>query len=50
MTPAGVEVMVENGHKVLVEKNTDDAYTRAGAKIVNIPFGLNDTSVDKLLN
>ncbi|WP_319577126.1 alanine dehydrogenase [uncultured Desulfobacter sp.] len=44
MTPAGVEVMVKNGHNVLVEKNaglgsgfTDDAYTRAGAKIVDAP-------------
>ena len=44
MTPAGVEVMVKSGHEVLVEKSagvgsgfTDDAYTRAGAKIVNTP-------------
>ena len=44
MTPAGVEVMVKNGHQVLVEKNagagsgfTDDAYTRSGAKIVDTP-------------
>jgi alanine dehydrogenase len=44
MTPAGVEVMVKNGHQVLVEKNagagsgfTDDAYTRSGAKIVAMP-------------
>nr|WP_319392437.1 alanine dehydrogenase [uncultured Desulfobacter sp.] len=42
MTPAGVEVMVKNGHQVLVEKNagagsgfTDDAYTRSGAQIVD---------------
>nr|WP_319490572.1 alanine dehydrogenase [uncultured Desulfobacter sp.] len=42
MTPAGVEVMVKNGHQVLVEKNagtgsgfTDNAYTRSGAKIVD---------------
>ena len=44
MTPAGVEVMVKSGHEVLVEKSagvgsgfTDDAYTRAGAKIVDTP-------------
>ena len=44
MTPAGVEVMVKSGHEMLVEKNagvgsgfSDDAYTRAGAKIVNTP-------------
>ncbi|WP_035239238.1 alanine dehydrogenase [Desulfobacter vibrioformis] len=44
MTPAGVEVMVKNGHEVLVEKSagagsgfTDDAYTRSGAKIVDTP-------------
>ena len=44
MTPAGVEVMVKSGHKVLVEKSagagsgfTDDAYIRAGAKIVDVP-------------
>jgi len=44
MTPAGVEVMVKNGHQVLVEKTagagsgfTDDAYIRSGAKIVDTP-------------
>ena len=44
MTPAGVEVMVKNGHKILVEKRagigsgfTDDAYARAGAKLVDTP-------------
>jgi alanine dehydrogenase len=44
MTPAGVEVMIHNGHSVLVEKNagvgsgfTDDAYTGAGARIVDTP-------------
>lgn len=44
MTPAGVEVMVKNGHEVLVEKSagagsgfTDDAYTWAGAKLVDMP-------------
>ena len=41
MTPAGVEVMVQNGHEVLVEKNAgagsgfaDEAYAKAGAKTV----------------
>ncbi|MCG8552702.1 MAG: alanine dehydrogenase, partial [Desulfobacterales bacterium] len=44
MTPAGVEVMVKNGHEVLVEKSagvgsgfSDDAYTRSGAQIVETP-------------
>src|SRR6056297_2330774 len=44
MTPAGVEMMVKNGHKILVEKRagigsgfTDDAYARAGAKLVDTP-------------
>ncbi|WP_321418696.1 alanine dehydrogenase [uncultured Desulfobacter sp.] len=44
MTPAGVEVMVKNRHELLVEKSagvgsgfTDDAYIRAGAKIVDTP-------------
>jgi len=42
MAPAGVEVMVQNSHTVLVEKNAgagsgfqDDRYTNAGAKIVD---------------
>jgi alanine dehydrogenase len=41
MTPAGVEVMKSNGHKVLVEKAAgqgsgfeDDAYLKAGAELV----------------
>ncbi len=44
MTPAGVEVMIHNGHTVMVEKNagagsgfTDDAYSKAGAEIIDIP-------------
>jgi alanine dehydrogenase len=44
MTPAGVEVMKQNGHTVLVEKNagtgsgfTNTAYKNAGAEIVNTP-------------
>jgi len=44
MTPAGVEVAVHNGHTVLVEKAaglgsglSDDAYTKAGATIVDTP-------------
>ncbi|WP_321491375.1 alanine dehydrogenase [uncultured Desulfobacter sp.] len=44
MTPAGAEVMVRNGHQVLVEHSagagsgfTDDAYIRAGARIVDTP-------------
>jgi alanine dehydrogenase len=42
MTPAGVEVMVQNGHQILVETQagagsgfSDDAYTQAGAEIVD---------------
>lgn len=44
MTPAGVEVMVANGHTLLVEKDAgcgsghdDGAYVKAGAEIVNTP-------------
>jgi alanine dehydrogenase len=44
MTPAGVEVMRQNGHTVLVEKNAgkgsgfnDRAYTDAGAEIIDQP-------------
>ena len=44
MTPAGVEVMVKNGHALLVEKRagigsgfTDDAYARSGAELVDTP-------------
>ena len=44
MTPAGVEVMKQNGHTVLVEKDagsgsgySDDAYINAGAEIMDTP-------------
>mgnify|MGYP001146249094 CR=1 FL=1 len=44
MTPAGVEVMVANGHRVLVEKNAgvgsgfdDAAYAKAGAGMIDTP-------------
>ena len=44
MTPSGVEVMKQNGHAVLVEKNAgigsgfpDEAYISAGAEIVDTP-------------
>jgi alanine dehydrogenase len=44
MTPAGVEVMIHNGHTVLVEKSAgsgsgfaDDTYIKAGAKLVDTP-------------
>ncbi len=44
MTPAGVEVMIANGHTLLVEKSAgigsgfdDAAYAQAGAEIVNAP-------------
>ena len=43
MTPAGVEIMKQNGHTVLVEKNagkgsgfTDKSYENAGAEVVEI--------------
>ena len=44
MTPAGVEVMIQNGHTLLVEKNAgkgsgfeDETYKEAGAEIVSTP-------------
>ncbi|MBI5844085.1 MAG: alanine dehydrogenase [Deltaproteobacteria bacterium] len=44
MTPAGAEVMVQNGHEVWVEKNAginsglpDEAYIQAGASIKDTP-------------
>ncbi|MFC1829175.1 alanine dehydrogenase [Thermodesulfobacteriota bacterium] len=51
MTPAGVEVMIQNGHTLLVEKNAgvnsgfDDAdYAKAGAEIVDMPGEIYDRS------
>ncbi|MBI9077026.1 MAG: alanine dehydrogenase [Desulfatibacillum sp.] len=47
MTPAGVEVMTQHGHSVLVEKSagngsgfTDDLYLEAGAEIVANPLDI----------
>lgn len=44
MTPTGVEIMVANGHELMVEKSAgvgsgfaDDAYLAAGAKIIDTP-------------
>ena len=44
MTPAGVEVMIQNGHTLLVEKDggkgsgfEDETYKSAGAEIVATP-------------
>ena len=44
MTPAGVEVMAQHGHSVLVEASagvgsgfSDEAYKAAGANIVSTP-------------
>ena len=44
MTPAGVEVMKQSGHSVLVEKKagkgsgfTDESYIRSGAEIIETP-------------
>ncbi len=51
MTPAGTEVMIQNGHTVLVEKDAgigsgfnDDAYVKAGAEIVDTPKEIFDRS------
>lgn len=51
MTPAGVEVMVQHGHTLLVERGAgkgsgfeDEAYARAGAEIVNTPNGIFERS------
>jgi alanine dehydrogenase len=51
MTPAGVEVMKMNGHEMLVEKNAgagsgfaDEAYVKAGAKIIDTPKEIFDTA------
>lgn len=44
MTPGGVELLIQNGHKVLVEKNagvnsgfTNSSYKDSGADIINSP-------------
>jgi alanine dehydrogenase len=51
MTPAGVEVMIHNGHTVLVEKNAgagsgfaDDAYIKAGAEMIDTPKAIFDAA------
>jgi alanine dehydrogenase len=51
MTPAGVEVMVQHGHTLLVERGAgkgsgfeDEAYARAGAEIINAPNGIFESS------
>jgi len=51
MTPAGVEVMTQMGHEVLVEMNagtgsgfTDTTYVEAGAEIVDTPKDIFDRS------
>jgi len=51
MTPAGVEVMIHNGHSVLVEKNAgggsglaDEAYVKAGAKMIDTPKEIFDAA------
>jgi alanine dehydrogenase len=51
MTPAGVEVLIQNGHGVLVEKNagtgsgfTNGAYEKAGAVIVDTATDIFDRS------
>ena len=51
MTPAGVEVMIANGHTVLVEKNagagsgfTDEAYIKSGAQMIDTPKEIFDAA------
>jgi alanine dehydrogenase len=51
MTPAGVEVMIQNGHTILVEKSAgvgsgfeDEAYAKAGAEMVSTPKEIFDRS------
>jgi alanine dehydrogenase len=51
MTPAGVEVMIHNGHTVLVEKSAgagsgfaDEAYIKAGAKLIDTPKAIFDAA------
>ncbi len=51
MTPAGVEVMIQNGHSVLVEKMAgagsgfaDAAYVNAGAKMADTPRQIFDAA------
>ncbi len=51
LVPAGVEILVQKGHKVLVEKNggvesgfSDDVYINAGAEIVDTPKEIFDRS------
>ncbi|MCB9481205.1 MAG: alanine dehydrogenase [Desulfobacteraceae bacterium] len=51
MTPAGAEVMKNNGHKVLVEKNagvgsgfSDEDYKKVGAEIIDTPKGVFEAS------
>jgi alanine dehydrogenase len=51
MTPAGVEVMIHNGHTVLVEKTAgagsgfaDGAYIKAGAKLIDTPKAIFDAA------
>jgi alanine dehydrogenase len=51
MTPAGVEVMIHNGHTVLVEKNAgagsgfaDDAYIKSGAEMIDTPKAIFDAA------
>ena len=51
MTPAGVEVMIHNGHEVLVETNAgagsgfaDEAYVKAGAKMIDTAKEIFDTA------
>ena len=51
MTPAGVEIMIMNGHEMLVEKNAgsgsgfaDEAYVKAGARMIDTPKEIFDTA------
>ncbi len=51
MTPAGVEVMIHSGQKVLVEKNAgtgsgfdDGLFSKAGARIIDTPEAIYDSA------
>jgi len=51
MTPAGVEILVQNGHQVLVEKKagvssgfSDEQYIASGGEIVATPAGIYERS------
>ena len=51
ITPAGVAVLVNNGHSILIEKNAgkgsgfrDVEYIKSGAKIIDSPAVISSTT------